>query len=213
MGLVKCGHLRLICLSIIKKLINQYCNDYVLSSEVPFKSEFEKYECLAFCSDDDAKLKQKGKIPFTTDEDKLKQFFKLSHNKIILVTYKSFEKFINICIDNHINIGKLIFDEAHHIVGDKIQSIVFNNSELDNIVEQTRYYTATPVNKNGITMYDRDEPENSDCGPLAYEYLYYQAIEDKVCKSFETQISLYTQKPEYQNKRIILELLIFIVTT
>ena len=181
-------------------LINQYCNDYVLSSEVPFKSEFEKYECLSFCSDNDGKLTSKGKIIFTTDEDKLKTFVKKTDKKLVLVTYHSFEKFIDICIDNRISIDNLIFDEAHHIVGDKIQSIVFNNQELENIVEQTRYYTATPVNKNGITMYDRDDPENSDCGPLAYEYLYYQAIEDKVCKSFETQISLYTQKPEYKNK-------------
>ena len=49
-------------------------------------------------------------------------------------------------------------------------------------------------------MYDRDDPENSDCGPLAYEYLYYQAVEDGICKPFETQISLYRQKPEYTNK-------------
>jgi len=181
-------------------LINQYCNDYALSSEEPFKSGFDKLKCLSFCSDNDDKLKTRGEIIFTTCENKLKRFFKKSGNKTVLVTYQSFENFINICIDNHIKIDKLIFDEAHHIVGDKIQSIVFNNQELENIVEQTRYYTATPVNKNGITMYDRDDPENSDCGPLAYEYLYYQAIEDKVCKSFETQISLHTQKPEYKTK-------------
>ena len=65
----------------------------------------------------------------------------------------------------------MIFDEAHHIVGGKIQDIVFNNDELDEIVDKTRFYTATPVNKNGITMYDREHPENSDCGQLAYEYL------------------------------------------
>ena len=96
--------------------------------------------------------------------------------------------------------NNLIFDEAHHIVGNKIQNIVFNNEELDNIVEQIEFYTATPVNKNGITMYDRENPETSDCGVLAYEYLYYQAVEDKVCKSFETHISLYTLKQEYKNK-------------
>ena len=56
------------------------------------------------------------------------------------------------------------------------------------------------VNKNGIIMYDRENSENSDCGPLAFEYLYYQAGEDGVWKSFETQISLYTQKKEYTNK-------------
>ena len=43
-------------------LINQYCNDYALSMNEPFKTEFEKYKCLAFCSDDDGKLKSRGKI-------------------------------------------------------------------------------------------------------------------------------------------------------
>ena len=181
-------------------LINQYCNDYALSTEEPFKTEFEKYKCLAFCSDDDGKLKSRGKIQFTTDEKKLDTFLKKKDKQIILVTYQSFEKFINICIEKNININNLIFDEAHHIVGDKIQDIVFNNAELDAIVDKTRFYTATPVNTNGITMYDRDDPENSDCGELAYEYLYYQAVEDGVCKPFETQISLYTQKPEYKDK-------------
>ena len=48
-------------------LINQYCNDYALSCVEPFKTEFEKYKCLAFCSDDDGKLKSKGAITFTTN--------------------------------------------------------------------------------------------------------------------------------------------------
>ena len=181
-------------------LINQYCNDYALSTEEPFNTEFEKYKFLAFCSDDDGKLKSKGKIPFTTKEKTLESFLKKQDNKIILVTYQSFEKFTSICIDKKIKINNLIYDEAHHIVGDKIQNIVFNNEELDSIVDKTRFYTATPVNKNRITMYDRDEPDNSDCGPLAYEYLYYQAVEDGVCKPFQTQISIYTQKPKYKNK-------------
>ena len=53
------------------------------------------------------------------------------------------------------------------------------------------------------------DPENSDCGELAYEYLYYQAVEDKICKAFTTNISLYCQKPEYKNKyQPIFELII-----
>jgi len=182
-------------------LITQYCNDYILSHEEPFVSEFKKYKCLAFCSDDESKLKIKtDKIQYTTKEKTLNTFLKQKTDKIILVTYQSFEKFINQIIERSITINNLIFDEAHHIVGDKIQNIVFYNEELDECVEKMRYYTATPVNKNGITMYDRDEPDNSDCGPLAYEYLYYQAVQEGVCKSFETQICLYTQKKEYTNK-------------
>ena len=191
-------------------LINQYNNDYFLNLDTIFKDNFDKFQCLAFCSDNDTKLKLKtSAIQYSTSERTCKSFMKKKDKKIVLVTYHSFEKFINICIDSKIRINRLIFDEAHHIVGEKIQDIVFNNDELDNIVDKTEFYTATPVNKNGITMYDRDKPENSDCGELVYEYLYYQAVEDKICKAFTTNISLYCQKPEYKNKyQPIFELII-----
>lgn len=203
-------------------LINQYCNDYILSSEQPFQHEFSNYTCMAFCSKRESKRESKSDseresnpakslissactISSTTEEKVLVDFLHSTRNKIILVTYQSFEKFITTCMGeyekNNIMIDTLIFDEAHHTVGDKIQNIVFNNDELDTIVKKTRFYTATPVNKNGVTMYDRDIPSASDCGPLAYEYLYYQAVEDEICKSFETHISLYTdEKPDYENK-------------
>jgi len=191
-------------------LINQYNNDYFLNSNNIFKDNFDNFQCLAFCSDDESKLKCKSsKIKYSTSDNTLKTFIKNKNKKIILVTYQSFEKFINICISNNIRINRLLFDEAHNLVGEKIQQIVFNNNKLDNIVDKTEFYTATPVNRNGITMYDRDEPENSDCGELAFEYLYYQAVEDKICKAFNTEICLYCQKPEYKNKyQPIFELII-----
>ena len=37
--------------------INQYNNDYVLCSDEPFKTEFERFNYLAFCSDDEKSLK------------------------------------------------------------------------------------------------------------------------------------------------------------
>ena len=55
-------------------LINQYCNDYILSQEEPFQNEFKKYKCLAFFSDNDGKLKSKGSIIFTTNEKILMKF-------------------------------------------------------------------------------------------------------------------------------------------
>ena len=57
--------------------------------------DFKRYKFLSFCSDDDGKLKTKGQVVNTTCQDKLKQFLKKSHNKIVLVTYQSFDNFID----------------------------------------------------------------------------------------------------------------------
>jgi superfamily II DNA or RNA helicase len=118
-------------------LINQYCNDYILSLEEPFQSEFKKYKGLAFCSDNDGKLKSKETIIFTSNEKTLMKFIHCKHKKIIAVTYQSFEKFVDICIKLNLKINNLIYDEAHHIIGDKIQQIVFQNDYLNKIVDKT----------------------------------------------------------------------------
>jgi superfamily II DNA or RNA helicase len=181
-------------------LINQYNNDYFLSQETFMKENFENFDCFAFCSDSDNKLDQENllnhpsRLKYSTNDDELHQFVNSNHqnqNLLILVTYHSYEKLINYILINKITINRLIYDEAHHIVGENIQNIVFNNDELDLLVDKTEFYTATPVNKNGITMYDSEEPQLSDCGELAYQYLYYQAVEDGYSKEFETNISLY----------------------
>ena len=182
-------------------LINQYNNDYFL--EKPFCNFFQEYKCLSFCSDDEKKLKKKkmgNKIKYSTNEKTLKKYLTAKNKKkLFLVTYQSFEKFTNVCIEQKIKINQLIYDEAHHIVGDHIKDIVFSNKDFDDLVEKTRFYTATPVNRNGITMYDREDEELSDCGPLVYEYLYYQAVKDKICKPFISNISLYCQLSEYKS--------------
>ncbi len=113
-------------------LINQYNNDYFLNQNNIFKNNFDKFHCLAFCSDNDTKLKLKNStIRYSTSEKTCKSFMKKNNKKIILVTYHSFEKFINICYDSEIKINRLIFDEAHYIVGEKIQNIVFNNNRTN----------------------------------------------------------------------------------
>ena len=79
------------------------------------KRIFDKFQCLAFCSDDDTKLKLKtSAIRYSTSDKTCKSFMRKKDKKIVLVTYHSFEKFINICIDSNIRINRLIFDEAHH---------------------------------------------------------------------------------------------------
>ena len=50
-------------------------------------------------------------------------------------------------------------------------------------------------------MYDKKNSENSDCGPIAYEYLYYKAVEDKICRKYDVCLNLCLRSPK-QNLNI-----------
>ena len=118
-------------------LIHQYVNDYILNQEKIFREHFAHFICMAFCSDNETKLKIKtNSVKYTTKSSTLNTFLKNSCKQLFLVTYQSFNKFIDVMIQNKITIGRLIYDEAHHIVGDQIQDVVFNNPILDDIVEK-----------------------------------------------------------------------------
>jgi len=188
-------------------LINQFNNDYILCET--FMDYFKQYDCLSVCSDSDKKLNKpvnidKGRFPninYTTNENKIKSTIKKSGKKLFTVTYQSLEMFMKIIVDTGTTINRLYYDEAHHILGHNMKNIVFKNDELNELIEKTEFYTATPDNKNGITMYDREDNDNSDCGPIAYEYLFYQAVKDKVSKDFTMKLMLYpkTKEDKYIN--------------
>jgi len=176
-------------------LINQFNNDYILCED--FMDYFKKYHCLSVCSDSESKLKIKTDIiRYTTKESIIKSHLKKEGKKLFTVTYQSLEMFMDIILETETSINRLYYDEAHHILGHNIQNIVFKNDELNALIDKTEFYTATPDNKNGITMYDRENPENSDCGPIAYEYLFYQAVEDGISKDFTMKLMLYPKTEE-----------------
>lgn len=171
-------------------LINQFNNDYILCED--FMDYFKEYQCLSVCSDSESKLKIKTDIiRYTTKESIIKSYLKKAGKKLFTVTYQSLEMFMDIIVEAETTINRLYYDEAHHILGSNIQNIVFKNDKLNALIEKTEFYTATPDNKNGITMYDRENPGNSDCGPIAYEYLFYQAVEDGISKDFTMKLMLY----------------------
>jgi len=182
-------------------LINQYSFDYVNNEK--FQNLWDKFEILSFCSVNDEKinLRFRGKkIKYTVYDRMLKTFLKNRCNKLITVTYQSFEKFVNIIKNMNMNIDYLVYDEAHHTVGSQIQEIVYNDIEFEQLVNKTEFYTATPINRNGIVMYDKDEPENSDCGPIAYEYLYYQALNDGISRKYDVVLNISVKKENETEK-------------
>ena len=155
---------------------------------------------LSFCSETEKKDKKCKNITYTTNPKTLLTYLKKSGKSLITVTYQSFEKFSETVKDSKISIDRIYFDEAHHTVGSQIQEIVFKDTDFDALIGKTEFYTATPVNKNGIVMYDIEDPKNSDCGPIAYEYLYYQALEDNRCRKYDVCLNLCLKSPETKQK-------------
>jgi ribosomal RNA-processing protein 8 len=123
----------------------------------------------------------------TTDKKEIVKFLKKKKNKIICVTYQSFETLINSLVD--IKIDVCIFDEAHHAIGKTYQSLIF---ETD-VCEKQIFFTATPKNANGVIMYDKDNLDAGMCGNLVYDYSYFKGALEGYLNPFEIRIDFYTE--------------------
>jgi superfamily II DNA or RNA helicase len=136
-------------------------------------------------------------ITSTTDPAQIHHFL---HNpntkhqqKIICVTYQSLDVLLSSIGDTKIGIA--CFDEAHRTTSPEAKELVYGD-EYRTKYEKQVFFTATPVNANGITMFDRERNEMGtygDCGPLACEYTYLQGLRDGILSLFELRIDLYTQ--------------------
>jgi superfamily II DNA or RNA helicase len=113
--------------------------------------------------------------------------------KIVCVTYQS----LQVLLDNlgDAMIGLACFDEAHRTTSPEYSKLVYSD-EYRAKYEKQVFFTATPANQNGITMFDRERDEMGtygDCGPLASEYTYLQGLRDAILSLFELRVDLYTQ--------------------
>ena len=72
-------------------------------------------------------------IQYTTDEETILDFLDTNDKKIICITYQSLETFVNCIEQTDIDVDLLIYDEAHHTVGNKIQQLVFNNPNAESL--------------------------------------------------------------------------------
>ena len=155
-------------------LINQYSADYLNNKH------FNKHKTINISSE------MLPTIESTTDPKQIGMFLKSKGSKIILVTYQSYKVLLD-CLDGT-KIGLVCYDEAHHVVSPECQTLVFGTTHFEKEV----FFTATPKNENGITMFDRDDPDKNMCGPVAYDYTYLQGLNDEVLNSFEICVDMYT---------------------
>jgi superfamily II DNA or RNA helicase len=151
-------------------LISQFAKDY-LNNE-------PQNNILKISSDNDGDS--------TTNSHDIVNFLSQRNNKIICITYQSFNTLIDNLGDTIIDV--CVFDEAHHAVGQTYQQYIFkdNSHSLKQI-----FFTATPKNDNGIIMYEKDVI--SDCGKMVYDYTYYRGIIEGHLNPFEIRLDFYTE--------------------
>lgn len=88
----------------------------------------------------------------------------------------------------------MYYDEAHHSTGQKTQQIVFKDKIFLHFIGKIELYTSTPVNQNGIQMYNEyDDTKESDYGLTAYKFLYYLALEKGTVRKFNVCLNLCTR--------------------
>jgi superfamily II DNA or RNA helicase len=139
--------------------------------------------------DFDNKINISSEKESTTDARKIIKFLKNENNKIICVTYQSFNILID-CLDSlEKKINTCCFDEAHHAVGLTYQELIFQNNKC----EKQIFFTATPKNANGIVMYDSNNMDLNMCGKLVYDYSYMKGLNEGYLNPFEIRLDLYTE--------------------
>lgn len=197
-------------------LITQFNNDYMLNpliTEFNIKYLNKRFSLMSVCSKDELE-KQDNINLITTDKYEIYKFINNTDEKVLLVTYQSLPNLIEIIKDNNIIIDILCFDEAHHILGDNISNQLFSdkNKFIDNYVDKTLFFTATPKNTKEYKMYDNlteitvgdisyDIVDNENinnydipvCGPLIYEYTHLNGVSDNILNDFNIRIELYSE--------------------
>ena len=163
-------------------LIDQFNMDYLLNPQwVNTLSVFAK---LSVCSKKE--FHAENHIPYATQPLAIREFLKnQSQPKIICITYQSFPTLFDIGPQ----IDYIIFDEAHHVIGDKIQQLIFHPSFQP---LQVMFMTATPKNQNGIIMVDEGENQ-SMCGPIVYSYTHFQGVSDGILNGFQIMVDLFLE--------------------
>jgi len=161
-------------------LLDQFYHDYFTSSI--------QQNILKICSE----------IESTTNKNSVIEFLicKEIHNKYICITYQSYDILLDCLEEIDCKIDVCVYDEAHHVVGEKAQDSIFKK---DGYCLKQIFFTATPKNSNGIIMYDRHNEENNMCGKLVYDYSYLRGVNEEYLNPFEIRIDMYT---ENNNKSI-----------
>jgi superfamily II DNA or RNA helicase len=163
-------------------LVQQFSTDYLMGSYI---DQFANYAVLNVSSEHLVDVRS------TTDAGLIRKFCEQTNPKLILVTYQSLEVLLTNMGGRTLDL--ICYDEAHHVVSLECQQLVFFNESIPATTKQV-FFTATPRNANGVTMQDREDPENNWCGPVICDYPYLAALGDNWLNSFDVCIDMYTEQ-------------------
>jgi len=177
-------------------LVNQYYKDYITNNVYGFNNNI--FDIQIICSSQKERKDKHPDIKYTTNKKNITKTIKSSSKKLLCITYQSFPSLHNILKENDKKIDLLILDEAHHCVGNIIQTSIFDDRVHDNSI----FFTATPVSRNGIDMYSLLEQTAN--------IKYMDGINAEHLDNFEIISSIInnttdTQKHIIQNYNIITE--------
>ena len=131
-------------------LINQFDKDYLQDVQSP----------LLIVSSDEG---------HTTNEEDIQTFLKQRENKILCITYQSFE------LIKDIEIPMCVLDEAHHVTSETYQPLFLENTNIQRMC----LFTATPKKSDTI-----------DYGETVYEYSYLRGVAEGYLNPFEIRVDL-----------------------
>jgi superfamily II DNA or RNA helicase len=157
-------------------LVEQFLEDYI--SNPHWHSLVTNYKILSICSakELDSEINIHSVKTTTSDTDITNFLLDTTPNKIIVITYQSFDLLVSNILTNNLKIEYLIYDEAHHTIGSSIQELVYHNTSFTTLVSKTVFLTATPKNDNGIIMYHTPDISHED---LEAKYNYIPDTEDE----------------------------------
>ena len=147
-------------------MITQFNKDYLhneLFKEHNAKTFKKQYQTLSICS----KNEFKNDLNFTTSSEKILEFIRNDGIKIILITYQSLFLLVDIIIENDIEIDLICFDEAHHILGDGVKKMLFEENydeedvlDNDNLIDYNLNDNELNNNLNDNNLNDNNLNDN-----------------------------------------------------
>jgi superfamily II DNA or RNA helicase len=187
-------------------LITQFNKDYLLD---PLKISYNKhnynrsFNVMTICSKDEVK-DTNTENTFTTNDDiiekSLNNFISKDKNVVVLITYQSLAKLINIVRKHDMKIDLMCFDEAHHILGLNMKKQLFGTDPDDDVVEAV-VDTADDVVEAVVDTADDIKTDDGSEADTDSEY----NTDENFLTNYVDKVLFFTATPKNTNNIVMYE--------